>query len=167
MKKKAFSLIELLVSLAIISFLILVLSNIFSLNINILNKSYKEENEYKEAYTAMAYIDTTIRNSHKIIKEETRDSNFKGYIYRKKSEDKKTYESLYYFFAENGFLYMYNSNLSTISGGRPNIISTCNSVNLFYDESKEVITIKLISKYGTYTLESAVFVGDKLWKKPL
>lgn len=154
--KKAFSLIELLVSLAIVSFLILVLSNIFSLNINILNQSYKEENEYKEAYTAMAYIDTTIRRSHKIVMDTTRDSNFKGHIYREDNE------SIYYFFAEDGFLYIYSSNLDKDSEGNKNKISGCGSVNLNYDVSKEVITIKLVSKYGTYTLESAVFVGDKL-----
>ncbi len=162
MKKKAFSLIELIISLAIISFLILVLSNIFSLNINILNRSYKEENEYKEAYTAIAYIDSTIRRSHKIIKEETKDSDFKGYIIRKDGS-----EAIYYFFAEDGFLYIHSSNLKKDSKGNKNKISGSKSVNLFYDEGKKVITIKLVSKYGTYTLESAVYVGDKLWKKPL
>ena len=157
MKKKAFSLIELIISLAIISFLILVLSNIFSLNINILNRSYKEENEYKEAYTAIAYIDSTIIRSHKITKEETRDSNFKGYIIRKDGS-----EAIYYFFAEDGFLYIHSSNLKKDSKGNKNKISGSKSVNLFYDEVKKVITIKLVSKYGTYTLESAVYVGDKL-----
>lgn len=161
MNKKAFSLIELIISLAIISFLILVLSNIFSLNINILNRSYKEENEYKEAYTAMAYIDTTIRNSHKIIKEETRDSNFKGYIIRKDGS-----EAIYYFFAEDGFLNIHSTKLNKDSKGNKYKISGCKSVNLDYDKNKSVITIKLVSKYGTYSLESAVYVGDKLWKKP-
>lgn len=160
MKKKAFSLIELIVSLAIISFLILVLSNIFSLNINILNKSYQEENEYKEAYTAMAYMDATIRSSHRIIKKESQDSNFVGHINRKKGDD-----SAYYFYVKDGFLYIHGDILNTTSDGKPNKISECDSVNLFYDEDKKVITIKLVSKYQTYTLESAIYVGDKLWKK--
>lgn len=163
--KKGFSLIELIVSLAIISFLILVLSNIFSLNINILNKSYKEENEYKEAYTAMAYMDATIRRSHKILMDMTRDSNFKGYIYRRDRENNKVYESLYYFYAENGYLYIHSSNLNKMSKGKKNIISTCQSVNLDYDEDKKVIIIKLVSKYGTYTFESAIYVGDKHEKR--
>lgn len=162
MKKKAFSLIELIVSLAIISFLILVLSNIFSLNINILNKSYQEENEYKEAYTAMAYMDATIRQSHRIVKAESQDSNFIGHIVRNSGDD-----SSYYFFAKDGFLYIHGDNLNTTSDGKPNKISECDSVNLFYDEDKKVITIKLVSKYQTYTLESAIYVGDKLWKKSL
>lgn len=157
MKKKAFSLIELIISLAIISFLILVLSNIFSLNINILNRSYKEENEYKEAYTAIAYIDSTIRRSHKIIKEETRDSNFMGYIIRKDGS-----EAIYYFYAEDGFLKINSSNLTNSFDGRSNKISGCKYVKLFYDDGEDVITIKLVSKYGTYSLESAVYVGDKL-----
>lgn len=163
MKKKAFSLIELIVSLAIISFLILVLSNIFSLNINILNKSYQEENEYKEAYTAMAYMDATIRQSHRIVKEESQDSNFIGHIVRNSGDDVS-----YYFYAEDGFLYIHSSNLNKESSKSPNNkISECDSVKLFYDEDKNLITIKLVSKYQTYTLESAIYVGDKLWKKSL
>ena len=161
MKKKAFSLIELIISLAIISFLILVLSNIFSLNINILNKSYKEEDEYKEAYTAMAYMDATIRASHRIVKKESQDSNFIGHIVRNSGDDVS-----YYFFAEDGFLYIHSSNLNKTSSKSPNNkISECDSVKLFYDKDKKVITIKLVSKYQTYTLESAIYVGDKLWKK--
>lgn len=160
MKKKAFSLIELIISLAIISFLILVLSNIFSLNINILNKSYQEENEYKEAYTAMAYMDATIRSSHRIVKEKNQDSNFIGHIVRNSGDD-----VAYYFFAKDGFLCIHGDNLNTTSDGNLNKISECDSVNLFYDEDKKVITIKLVSKYQTYTLESAIYVGDKLWKK--
>lgn len=162
MKKKAFSLIELIVSLAIISFLILVLSNIFSLNINILNKSYQEENEYKEAYTAMAYMDATIRSSHRIVKADSQDSNFIGHIVRNSGDD-----VAYYFFVKDGFLYIHGENLNSDSDGRPNIISECNSVNLFYDEYKNLITIKLVSKYQTYTLESAIYVGDKLWEKKI
>lgn len=162
MKKKAFSLIELIVSLAIISFLILVLSNIFSLNINILNKSYQEENEYKEAYTAMAYMDATIRSSHRIVKADSQDSNFIGHIVRNSGDDVS-----YYFFAKDGFLYIHGDNLNSDSDGRPNKISECDSVKLFYDQDKKIITIKLVSKYQTYTLESAIYVGDKLWEKKL
>ncbi len=158
--KKAFSLIELIISLAIISFLILVLSNIFSLNINTLNKSYKDENEYKEAYTAMAYIDTTLRRSHRIVKSENQDSNFVGHIVRENGDD-----SRFYFFVKDGFLYLHSSNLNTGDSSTSNKISGCKSVNLNYDEDKKVITIKLVSKNGTYRFESAVFVGDKLWKK--
>ena len=105
----------------------------------------------------MAYIDATIRRSHKITKEDTRDSNFKGYIIRQDGS-----EVIYYFFAEDGFLYIHSSNLKKNSKGNKNKISGSKSVNLFYDEGKKVITIKLVSKYGTYTLESAVYVGDKL-----
>lgn len=160
--KKAFSLIELIISLAIISFLILVLSNIFSLNINTLNKSYEDENEYKEAYTAMGYIDTTLRRSHRIVKAENQDSNFVGHIVRENGDD-----SSFYFFVKDGFLYIHSSNLNTISSKTNNKISRLKSVKLAYDEEEKVIKIKLVSKNGTYRLESAVFVGDKLWKKIL
>ena len=160
--KKGFSLIELVISLAIISFLILILSNLFSLNINILNKSYKDEKEYKEAYTAMAYIDTTIRMSHKIEEDNHKDTNFTGYLMRKDDS-----ESSFYFYCENGFLYIKRSDISKYSDGKANKICECGDLNLSYNPSEEVIDIRLKSKNGAYTFKSAIYVGDKLWKKPL
>lgn len=160
--KKGFSLIELVISLAIISFLVLILSNLFSLNINILNKSYSDEKDYKEAYTAMAYIDTTIRRSHKIEIDNHENSNFTGYIMNKSGT-----ESSFYFYSKDGFLYIKRSNINKDSDGTSNKICECGDLDLSYDPSEEVIDMRIKSKNGTYTFKSAVYVGDSLWKKPL
>ena len=160
--KKGFSLIELVISLAITSFLVLILSNLFSLNINILNKSYRDEKEYKEAYTAMAYIDTTIRRSHKIEIDNHENSNFTGYIM---VDDKKI--SSFYFYTKDGYLYINRSDISKDSDGTSNKICECGDLDLFYDPSEEIIDMRIKSKNDTYTFKSAVYVGDKQWKKPL
>lgn len=154
--KKGFSLIELVISLAIISFLVLILSNLFSLNINILNKSYNDEKEYKEAYTAMAYIDTTIRRSHKIEIDNHENSNFTGYIM---VDDKKI--SSFYFYTKDGFLYIKRSDISKDSDGKANRICECGDLDLSYNPSEEIIDMRIESKNGTYTFKSAVYVGDK------
>lgn len=160
--KKGFSLIELVISLAIISFLALILSNLFSLNINILNKSYRDEKEYKEAYTTMAYIDTTIRRSHKIEIDNHENSNFTGYI----MVDGKDISS-FYFYSKDGFLYIKRSSVHKDSKGTSNKICECGDLDLFYNLNEEIIDIRIKSKNGTYTFESAVYVGDKLWKRLL
>ena len=160
--KKGFSLIELVISLAIISFLVLILSNLFSLNINILNKSYNDEKEYKEAYTAMAYIDTTIRRSHKIEIDNHENSNFTGYIM---VDDKKI--SSFYFYTKDGFLYIKRSDISKDSDGKANRICECGDLDLSYDPSEEIIDMRIKSKNGAYTFKSAIYVGDKLWKRLL
>ena len=160
--KKGFSLIELVISLAIISFLALVLSNIFSLNIGILNRSYEDEKEYKEAYTAMTFIDTTIRMSEKIEantlsgEESNINSNFTGYLVNK---DYKMVS--YYFYSEDGFLYIYRSDVSNDLSGRANRISACGPIKLHYDEKEDLISIRLISKNGKYKFRSAIYVGGK------
>ena len=159
--KKGFSLIELIISLAIVSFLVLLISNLFSLNINILNKSYDDENEYKEAYTSMAYIDTTLRMSHKIEKATNKDSNFNGYIMSSGEISK------YYFYSEGGFLYINRANIKNGLEGKQNKISSCGPISLYYDENEEIIKIILTSKNGKYNFRSAIFVGDKQWKKLL
>lgn len=160
--KKGFSLIELVISLAIISFLVLILSNLFSLNINILNKSYSDEKDYKEAYTAMAYIDTTIRRSHKIEIDNHENSNFTGYIM---VDDKKI--SSFYFYTKDRFLYINRSDISKDSDGKANRICECGDLDLSYDPSEEIIDMRIKSKNGAYTFKSAIYVGDKLWKRLL
>lgn len=157
MNKKGFSLIELIISLAIISFLVLVLSNLFSININALNKSYVEEKEYKEAYTAMAFIDNTIRNSCEIKKEDHEDSNFTGCILKGKDNVVS-----FYFYSNDGFLYIHRSDVFKDSSGGVNRISECGDVDLFYDEISKTIKVDLTSKNGKYKFETAIYVGDKL-----
>lgn len=165
--KKGFSLIELIISLAIISFIVLVLSNLFSLNINTLNRSYEDEKEYKQAYTAMAYMDNTLRMSHKIEVAANKDSNFNAFIYR--SNNNNGYRKMCYnFYSKDGFLYVHSSDESKDSNGTNNKISECGPINLQYDEMTKIIKINLTSKNGRYNFETAIYVGDKkLWKRPL
>lgn len=160
--KKGFSLIELIISLAIISFLVLILSNLFSFNINTLNRSYEDEKEYKQAYTAMTFIDTTIRYSYKVEKADHCDSNFTAYILR----DKKNISS-FYFYHDNGFLLINRSDLSKDSDGKANRISECGDVRLIYDEVSKTIKVNLTSKNSKYKFETSIYVGDKLWKRLL
>ncbi len=162
MNKKGFSLVELIISLAIISFLVLVLSNLFSININTLNRSYVEEKEYKEAYTGLAFIDTTIRMSYKIEKDDHGDSNFTGNIF--KGTDNVV---SFYFYSKDGFLCIHRSDISKDTIGKANRISECGDINLYYDENSKIIRVELYSKNSRYKLETAIYVGDKLWKRPL
>lgn len=159
---KGFSLIELIISLAIISFLVLILSNLFALNINILNRSYQNEKDYKEAYTAMTYIDTTLRRTYKIEEANYKDSNFNGYLM---GNDNKL--TRFYFYSKTGFLYIYRDDISTDSKGMANRISECGPINLFYDKESKIVKIKVTSKNGKYDFESAIYLGDKLWKRVL
>lgn len=160
--KKGFTLIELIISLAIISFLVLVLSNLFSFNINILNRSYEEEKEYKEAYTAMAYVDNTLRMSHKIETAINKDSNFNAFIYRVNKNYNDDYREICYnFYSKDGFLYIHSSDESKDSKGTANKISECGPVNLEYDKMTKIIKINLTSKNGRYKLRTAIYVGDK------
>ena len=168
MNKKGFSLIELIISLAIISFLVLVLSNLFSFNINTLNRSYSDEKEYKEAYTAMAFIDNTLRMSHKIEVAANKDSNFNAFIYRSNNNNDDYREMRYNFYSKDGFLYVHSSDESKDSNGTNNKISECGPINLQYDEMTKIIKINLTSKNGRYNFETAIYVGDKkLWKRLL
>lgn len=159
--KKGFSIIELIISLAIISFIVLVLSNLFSLNINILNRFYSDEKEYKEAYTAMAYMDNTLRMSHKIEVAANNDSNFNAFIYRYNKNSSDYREMCYNFYSKDGFLYIHSSDESKDSNGTPNKISECGPINLQYDEMTKIIKINLTSKNGKYNFETAIYVGDK------
>lgn len=155
--KKGYSLIELVISLAIISFLILIVSNLFSLNINTLNRSYEDEKEYKEALTSMTYIDNTIRRSYKIVESDNKDSNFEGYILSNEGDERN-----YYFYEENGYLYIQRSNISKASSGKGNKISGCGDLYINYDKDKDLVFIRILSKNGTYSFESVVNVGGKL-----
>lgn len=158
--KKGFSLIELIISLAIISFLVLILSNLFSLNINILNKSYQEEKDYKQAYTAMAFIDNTLNMACKIEEANHENCNFEGYLM-----GSGTKLTRFYFYTKDGFLCIYRDDISKDSKGRENRISECGNLNLYYDKNKKIIKIRLTSKNGKHKFTSAIYVGNKLWKK--
>lgn len=81
MKKSGFTLIEVLASLALISLLVLVGSQIFGQSLRISRKSYQDELMHKEAAYAMAYLDNNIRSAYKIepLIEANEVSNIRTY----------------------------------------------------------------------------------------
>lgn len=158
--KKAFSLLELIISLAIISILIVVLSSFFKVNFKILSTSFSREKEYKEACTAMLYMDTNIRRSTKIEARDNDQCNF--YFYKSKSEEENSPKTKCYIYQKDGFLRIYGDNLATGPGGTPNNISRVKDVRLILDEENKIIRIYLKSSRGNFNFETAIDVGDKL-----
>ncbi len=146
--KKAFSLLELIISLAIISILVVILSSFFKVNFNILSSSITREAEYKEACTAMLYVDTNIRMSKKI---ETRDNEVCNFYFYKTNRDGK--DSKCYFYRDNKFLKINRAKIKDIK--------------LVLDEDSKLIRVYIRSLRGNFNFETAIDVGDKLWKKPL
>lgn len=147
--KKAFSLIELILSLAIIAFLVLILSNLFNFNSKFLRKSYKEEREYKDLYTAMLFVDSTLRDSP-VIYEEYFDGGYKYMASSNRKEDKK-----YYFAVKNKALYIYRQNEEGGSG--PNKISDLASIDFLYEDG--LLSYKLVSLNSSFTFESSIYFG--------
>lgn len=165
--KKAFSLLELIISLAIISILIVILSSFFKVNFKTLSTSFSREKEYKDACTAMLYMDTNIRRSTKIEARDNDQCNF--YFYKSKSvenetksDEKKPSKTKCYFYQKDGFLRIYGDNLATGPGGTPNNISRVKDVRLILDEENKIIRIYLKSSRGNFNFETAIDVGDKL-----
>ena len=75
--------------------------------------------------------------------------------------------SSFYLYSKDGFLYIKRSNINKDSNGTSNKICECGDLDLAYDPSEEIIDIRLKSKNGVYNFKSAIYVGDKLWKKLL
>lgn len=155
--KKAFSLLELIISLAIISILIVILSSFFKVNFKILSSSFSRETEYKEACTAMLYIDTNIRMSKKIEARDDEECNFYFYKTNIDGSDSKSY-----FDCDNKFLKIKRDNLSTVAKDIPNKIARISDIKLVLDEDKKLIRIYLKSSKENFNFETAIDVGDKL-----
>lgn len=79
-KKKAFTLLELIVSLAIISILVFIISSMLTVNFKISNKIYKSDKNYKEAVNAMLYIENVVREAEKIEKIDDDTCNFRAHL---------------------------------------------------------------------------------------
>lgn len=130
MKRKAFSLLELILSLAIISIIILLINNIIFVNFKLSDESFKNEMEFKESTSCMLYIENVIRKADKIEKTNN-ESNFTAYI-----KDNGSYSS-YRFELENNTLYVRINNLSNGGDGESKIpIGKCDYAKIIYDENK-------------------------------
>ena len=168
MKKKGFTLIELLVSLAIISLLVGALSLVFSFNFNILNSSYKEEKEYKQASFAAMYIEEKIRKAQKISEIESLDScNFILYVDGRK--ENSTYSQIRFSLenrqGEEGYkvLYAYidNNDKRSFKEGKVRV-AILRDIFMYYDKVNQTIEIVINNSSPKSRIKTFINLEDRL-----
>ena len=169
MKKKGFTLIELLASLAIISLLVGVLGLVFSFNFNILNSSYKEEKEYKQASFAAMYIEEKIRKSQKISEIESLDScNF--ILFVDGIRENSTYSQIRFSLEnregeEEGYkvLYAYidNEDKQGIKEGKVRI-ALLRDIFMYYDKENQTIEIVINNSSQKSRIKTFIKLEDRL-----
>src|SRR5690625_347326 len=131
MRRKAFTLLELICSLAIISILILLINNIVFVNFKISDESYKNEMEFKDSTSCMLYIENIIRKADRIEKTNN-ESNFTAYI----KNNNKSYSS-YSFELDKNTLYVRINNLENEGDGESKIpIGKCEFAKIIYIEDE-------------------------------
>lgn len=163
--KKGFTLIELVVSIAIASLLIGVLSMVFSLNVGFLNKEYIDEKEYKNTSHAALYIEDKIRRAHKIVKSEGDNCNFTLYISEYEQSRDKFVESAYRFSLEKGnvlYAYIYNTDKFSERDGKVRICEI-DDLYLYYnddDEDNKYIEMRIDS--STNSIKTFINLGRRL-----
>ena len=133
MRKKGFTLIELICVLAISSILILLINNIVKTNLNISKKTYEEELSYKNSTNCLLYIENIIRNSDDVIDIKD-ENNFKLQI---TSDD---HISTYRFDQDKDVL----NNINSESDSEIKIpIGFCKSSRISYDKKEDSFTIAI------------------------
>lgn len=163
--KKGFTLIELIVSIAIASLLIGALSMVFSLNVGFLNKEYIDEKEYKNASHAALYIEDKIRRAQKIVKTDGDNCNFILYISAYEQNRNKFVESAYRFSLEKeNVLYAYIYNTEKFSE-RDDKVRICeiDGLYLYYnddDDDNKYIEMRVDS--STTSIKTFINLGRRL-----
>ena len=163
--KKGFTLIELIVSIAIASLLIGALSMVFSLNVGFLNKEYIDEKDYKNASHAALYIEDKIRRAQKIKKIDGDNCNFILYISAYEQNRHKFVESAYRFSLEKGnVLYAYIDNTEEFSEREGKVrICEIDDLYLYYnddDEANKYIEMRIDS--STNSIKTFINLGRRL-----
>ena len=167
MKKRGFTLIELILSLAIASIIILVISTIISVNSKVLKATYDNEIGYKESSINILYINNVIEAAYKIeMLEENGMRNFKAYVISKGTNEITTYR----FYTRNkgskSYLFAYLDNISNNSHrGQPQCLGKCDDFYCDYDSQNELIRIIVNRNNPIKRYETSIFVGNKIWKK--
>lgn len=169
MKKKGFTLIELLVSLAIISLLVGVLSLVFSFNFNILNSSYKEEKEYKQASFAAMYIEEKIRKAQKISEIESLDScNFILFVDGRK--ENSTYSQIRFSLEKREsedenykvlYAYINNNDNPSYKEGKVRV-AILRDIFMYYDKENQTIEIVINNSSPKSRIKTFINLEDRL-----
>lgn len=169
MKKKGFTLIELLASLAIISLLVGALSLVFSFDFNILNSSYKEEKEYKQASFAAMYIEEKIRKAQKITEIESLDScNFILFVDGRK--ENSAYSQIRFSLEnrngeEEGYkvLYAYIDNEDNQSFKEGKVrIAILRDIFMYYDKENQTIEIVINNSSQKSRIKTFIKLEERL-----
>lgn len=168
MKKPAFTLIELIVALAIVSLLVAAISMILSLNLSFTNKAYLDEKSYKQASHAALYIEDKVRRAYKIEKNDLSGDKFTLYISSYNKDKRAFEESTYKFFLDNKVLYALVSNLDTPSdkGGEVRICEL-EYLSLKYDKKNQYVEIIVEGKSKNSRIETCINLGEREWKGAL
>lgn len=177
MKKKGFTLIELVVAIAISSILIAAIGLVLSTNIGISNQAYLSEKSYKQAAYAMTYIEDKINSAYKITEIKDRD-NCNFYLFKEDSpyevkdkgsagpKYKKVY-SKYRFYTKNLddktiLLIETENEYGDETGIGYNKVADLEDISLHYDRENEIINI-LINQTNKFSrFEGAIRVDKKL-----
>lgn len=128
MKKKAFTLLELIISLAIVSIIVLIISSMLGLNFKVSSKIYKSDHAYKEATNSMLYIENVLRQAEKVEKIEDPRCNLQAHL------DGSRYR--FDFDEESKKLKVI---INGSNGKGTNWIGSINDVILTYDGEEEVL----------------------------
>lgn len=171
MKKPAFTLIELIVALAIVSLLVAAISMILSLNLSFTNKAYLDEKSYKQASHAALYIEDKVRRAYKIEKNDLSGDDFTLHISSYNKNRRAFEESTYKFFLDNKVLYAQVSNLDTSSdkGGKLRICEL-EYLRLHYDDrdkKNQYVEIIVEGKSKNSRIETYINLGEREWKGAL
>lgn len=146
MKKKGFTLIELIVSIAIVSILALLISSILSVNFSASNKLYNSDKSHKHAINAMLFIENVVREADEIRPYNGVDKNQCNFIASIwKGNNKRNYR----FYVKNNTLY---DNISKV-GSTNNRLQEVKDIKLVYDKN-QTVEIEVISldgqRYSTF-----------------
>ncbi len=159
MKKRGFTLLELICAIAIASVLIFLINNIVKTNLLISKKTYEDEMDYKNSTDCILYIENVMRKSNEIIDYKD-ENNFKILI--SDGEESSTYR-----FEQIGKnLYVHINKINSTSKKEIKIpIGFCKSSKITYNKGEDsfYIDIDFYEKEGNSRYKT--YIRRLEWKK--
>lgn len=159
MKKRGFTLLELICAIAIASILIFLINNIVKTNLLISKKTYEYEMDYKNSTDCILYIENVMRKSNEIIDYKD-ENNFKILI--SDGEESSTYR-----FEQIGKnLYVHINKINSTSKKETKIpIGFCKSSKITYNKGEDsfYIDIDFYEKEGNSRYKT--YIRRLEWKK--